>query len=95
MNEKEVFDEKIERSEEGLEEDECVFLYGLSPAMIEAKRGYAVSITFKKMPDPLNGYLWNVDPWSGTMFVFERGDKDMATMWVVMSDAIFSITCKF
>lgn len=46
-------------------------LYGMSVATIEMKRGHAICIEFKKELGSLSGYLWNIDPSSGTVFVFE------------------------
>lgn len=72
--------------------DEINGLYGISLETIEMKRGHAISIMFKKTMSPLVGYLWNIDPSSGTVFVFENLEKEYAMMYIVMSDSIFSIT---
>ncbi|KAG5519687.1 hypothetical protein PMAC_001843 [Pneumocystis sp. 'macacae'] len=76
----------------GKNQDELAFFYGISPETIEAKRGHAVLIKYKKTEDMVSGYLWNIDPWSGTVFVFQKRENEMAAMRVVMSDSIFSIT---
>ncbi|EMR11595.1 hypothetical protein PNEG_00038 [Pneumocystis murina B123] len=67
-------------------------LYGMSLATIEMKRGHAICIKFKKGLDSLSGYLWNIDPSSGTVFVFDTDQKESTVMYVVMSDSIYSIT---
>ncbi|KTW29394.1 hypothetical protein T552_01347 [Pneumocystis carinii B80] len=67
-------------------------LYGMSAATIEMKRGHAICIKFKKEIESVSGYLWNIDPSSGTVFVFETNEKEYNVMYVIMSDSIYSIT---
>ncbi|CCJ29934.1 unnamed protein product [Pneumocystis jirovecii] len=84
----EGFDEEKEEFFEGKNGDKLAFFYGMSPGTIEAKRGHAVAVKYKKTGDLVSGYLWNIDPWSGT-----RGENETAAMCVIMSDSVFSITC--
>ncbi|KAG4303613.1 hypothetical protein PCANB_000058 [Pneumocystis canis] len=87
-----TYDSDSMKDLEKKEYNETIFSYNLSPVFIETKRGHAISIAFKKCVDPLNGYLWNIDPSSGTVLVFQSHQTDLADMFIIMSDAIFSIT---
>lgn len=73
------------------------FCYNLSPIGVEKLRGHFVHLLFKLPIDPIVGRLYNIDPTTGTVFLFDiqgqsMSEVDEVSFKIVLKHSIESIT---
>ncbi|EPX75304.1 uncharacterized protein SOCG_04546 [Schizosaccharomyces octosporus yFS286] len=73
-------------------------LYKMEPKLIEENRGSFFRVLFRNDQIPVEGFLWNIDPVSGTLFLLKDASSTISShseeaehrVYSIMSDAVRS-----